>query len=125
MANENEPLRPTRLLFLGEASLADGFRLIGFETRPDPSPQEVDLLLRELCRNRQKAFVVVDDQLMRAGLPQLERVRNEGGRILVIAVPRLNAPPVLASEVADRLTALFGAVGTTPDESKAATVNPP
>lgn len=106
---EHEPGRPTRMLFLGEESLADGFRLIGFETHASPAPEEVDRILRDLRRNREKAFVVVDDVVMGQEIPNLKRVRKEGGRIVVIAVPSLSAPTVLASEVAERLAALFGA----------------
>jgi vacuolar-type H+-ATPase subunit F/Vma7 len=106
---EHEQGRPTRMLFLGEESLADGFRLIGFETHANPAPEEVDRILRDLRRNREKAFVVVDDAVMGQEVPNLKRVRKEGGRIVVIAVPSLSAPTVLASEVAERLAALFGA----------------
>jgi vacuolar-type H+-ATPase subunit F/Vma7 len=105
---EHEPGRPTRMLFLGEESLADGFRLIGFETHANPAPEEVDRILRDLRRNREKAFVVVDDAVMGQEIPNLKQVRKEGGRIVVIAVPSLSAPTVLASEVANRLAALFG-----------------
>ena len=105
---EHEPGRPTRMLFLGEESLADGFRLIGFETHASPTPEEVDRILRDLRRNREKAFVVVDDAVMGQEIPNLKQVRKEGGRIVVIAVPSLSAPTVLASEVANRLAALFG-----------------
>lgn len=106
---EHEPGRPTRMLFLGEGSLADGFRLIGFETHANPQPDEVDRILRDLRRNREKAFVVVDDAVMGQDVPNLKRARREGGRIVVIAVPTLSAPTVLTSEVADRLATLFGA----------------
>ena len=99
----------TRMLFLGEDRLADGFRLIGFETYPNPDPQDVDRILRDLQRGREQAFVVVDEAVMGQDIPNLRRVRREGGRIVVIAVPALNAPPKLASEVAARLAALFGA----------------
>lgn len=109
MAMEQEQGRPTRMLFLGEESLADGFRLIGFETHANPAPDEVDRVLRDLRRNREKAFVVVDDAVMGQGIPSLKQARKEGGRIVVIAVPSLTGPTVLASEVAERLTALFGA----------------
>ncbi len=109
MNTEHEPGRPTRMLFLGEESLADGFRLIGFETHANPGPDEVDRILRDLRRNREKAFVVVDDAVMGQDSPNLKLVRREGGRIVVIAVPPLSAPTALTSEVADRLAALFGA----------------
>lgn len=109
MTMEQDLGRPTRMLFLGEESLADGFRLIGFETHANPAPDEIDRILRDLLRNREKAFVVVDDAVMRQEIPNLKRVRREGGRIVVIAVPSLSAPTVLASEVAERLATLFGA----------------
>ena len=96
------------MLFLGEESLADGFRLIGFETIADPLAEDVDQILKDLVRNREKAFVVVDDRVMGLEAPYLKRVRKEGGRIVVIAVPPLSSPTVLASEVADRLATLFG-----------------
>jgi vacuolar-type H+-ATPase subunit F/Vma7 len=108
MDTEHETGRPTRMLFLGEESLADGFRLIGFETHPNPTPEEADRVIRDLSRTREKAFVVVDDGVMAADIPSLKRVRREGGRIVVIAVPPLSAPTRLASEVADRLATLFG-----------------
>ncbi|MGE5153476.1 MAG: V-type ATP synthase subunit F [Bdellovibrio bacteriovorus] len=108
MIVEHEAGRPTRMLFLGEESLADGFRLIGFETHANPVPEEIDRILRDLRRNREKAFVVVDDGVMAQEIHSLKRVRREGGRIVVIAVPSLSAPTVLASEVAERLAALFG-----------------
>jgi hypothetical protein len=96
------------MLFLGEETLADGFRLIGFETYANPTPEEADRLLRDLRRTQAKAFVVVDDALMSQKIPNLHRVRQEGGRIVVIAVPALGPQPSLTSEVAQRLASLFG-----------------
>ena len=113
MTTEHEQGRPSRMLFLGEESLADGFRLIGFETLADPTPEAADQVFRDLSRSREKAFVILDDRLMRADCPNLKRVRREGGRIVVISVPPLTGPAVLASEVADRLDALFGAAAGT------------
>jgi vacuolar-type H+-ATPase subunit F/Vma7 len=100
--------RTTRMLFLGEDSLADGFRLIGFETFPNPAPEDVDRIFRELQRGRANAFVVVDNHIMESDVPSLRAVRREGGRIVVAAVPALNEPPRLSSDVATRLQAMFG-----------------
>lgn len=96
------------MLFLGDDSLADGFSLIGFETYPNPAAGDVERLLRGLRKNREKAFVVVDDRVMGADIPCLRQVREEGGRIVVIAIPPLKEPPRLASDVARRLEATFG-----------------
>lgn len=108
MASETNAEQITRMLFLGDESLADGFRMIGFETHPDPSSTEVDQLFQDLIRRGDKAFAIVDETLMQAKIPGLERVRAEGGRIIVTAVPRLKGPHRLASDVADRLDAMFG-----------------
>ena len=98
----------TRTLFLGDDRLADGFRLIGFETFPSPDAETVDRVFRELLRNREKAFVIVDDEVMASEIKGLEAVRREGGRIVIVSVPRLDQPRSLASEVSDRLAAMFG-----------------
>ncbi|AGA35427.1 hypothetical protein TVNIR_3801 [Thioalkalivibrio nitratireducens DSM 14787] len=103
-------VRPTRMLFLGENSLADGFRLIGFETIPDPDAAQVNRILRDLSRSRESAFVVVDDAIMDWDVPMLAELRREGGRIIVISLPPLAIrPPRLTSDVAARLQRLFGA----------------
>ncbi|MEY6433555.1 V-type ATP synthase subunit F [Thioalkalicoccus limnaeus] len=109
MTADNEPGRGTRLLFFGEDSLADGFRLIGFETYPDPIPADLERVFRDLLRARENAFVVIEDRLMQADIPILRQIRREGGRIVLMAIPPLREPPRLASEVADRLRAMFGA----------------
>ena len=51
------------MLFLGDDRLADGFRLIGFETFPSPGPETVDSVFRDLLRRRDKAFAIVDDRI--------------------------------------------------------------
>ncbi len=102
----------TRLLFLGEENLADGFRLIGFETYANPSLEEAERLLRDLRRSQVRAFVVVDDALMAQQIPSLQRILAEGGRIIVVAVPALGPVPCLSSPVAQRLGRLFGEAAT-------------
>lgn len=108
MAEKPEKSRKTRMLFLGDDRLADGFRLIGFETLPNPDTSAVDKLFGELQRNRERAFVIVDDHIMRSGSKGLAQVRREGGRVVLVSVPRLDETPRLSSEVADRLAATFG-----------------
>jgi vacuolar-type H+-ATPase subunit F/Vma7 len=99
---------PTRMIFLGEDCLSEGFRVIGFETHANPTAPEVDRVFRELLTSREKAFVIVDDAVMQMQVDHLNRVRREGGRIVVVAIPPLAAPPTLRSEVAERLASMFG-----------------
>jgi len=102
--------RVTRLLFLGRHSLADGFRLIGFEIVADPDAAQVNRALRDLHRARESAFVIIDDEIMEWDVPMLAQLRREGGRIIVISLPPLDTfPPKLTSDVAERLQKLFGA----------------
>ncbi len=117
MSADAEYGQPTRMLFLGDDSLADGFRLIGFETFPSPEPSELERVFRDLIRAQTKAFVIVDDRLMAQDIPTLAQVRREGGRIVVVAIPALKDPPKLTSEVAQRLQALFGTTAMTSRET--------
>ena len=94
----------TRMLFLGDESLADGFRLTGLQPYPDPEPAGGAAILPRPHRRGGNA----PPARMRAKIPGLERVRAEGGRVVVAAVPRLREKPRLASDVADRLDAMFG-----------------
>lgn len=99
---------PTRLLFMGEAALTEGFRLIGFETWTDPTIQKLDTLLETLINERQKAFIILSQTLAECDSQLLKRVRAEGGRIIVTQVPSLATPDNFRCEIDDRLQLLLG-----------------
>lgn len=105
---EADQERSSRMIFMGDDTLADGFRLIGMETYSNPTPNEVDQVLRDLLNTQENAFVLLDDRLMRSDIPSLQRILREGGRTIVIAIPPLKEPAELTSEVAERLEAMFG-----------------
>jgi vacuolar-type H+-ATPase subunit F/Vma7 len=111
MPQVTEHTGKTRMIFMGAAALTDGFRLIGFETRADPAPQDVEKLLRELVNRRHSAFVVLDQDLSRQEIPMLERVRSEGGHIVICTVPPLNDPDRFATRIDDRLQMMLGGGG--------------
>jgi vacuolar-type H+-ATPase subunit F/Vma7 len=96
------------MIFMGDDSLGDGFRLIGFEVLPNPSPAEIERMLRELTADRHNAFLIVDQRIMQSDVPALKQVLREGGRIVVIAVPPLADPGSLSSEIMGKLQSLFG-----------------
>jgi hypothetical protein len=50
MAAETEPLSQARLLFFGERALTEGYGLIGFETFPDATVEQLDRVLTELLQ---------------------------------------------------------------------------
>ncbi len=111
MSQNPEHYAHTRMIFMGASALTDGFRLIGFETWPEPKPQDVEKLLRELVNKRQNAFLILDQELAREDMPMLERVRAEGGHIVVCTVPPLNDPEAFSTRIDNRLQMMLGGIG--------------
>jgi vacuolar-type H+-ATPase subunit F/Vma7 len=98
----------TRLIFMGEAALTEGFRLIGFETWPDASERELDQVLGDLLKSRARAFLVLDDSLSQCCSVRLRQVRSEGGRIVVTEVPRLREPQEFRGAIDAQVRTLLG-----------------
>jgi len=94
---------------MGESALTDGFRLIGFETIADPSPEQVEKLVRKLMAKRENAFLVLDRKLAHADIPAIRQIRQEGGHILVTVVPPLAEPDCFHCQIDDRLQTLMQA----------------
>ena len=92
-AAQSEHALDTRLIIMGGAELTLGFRLIGFETYPDATVEDVEDVLHELARS---------------GAKSLDIVRNEGGRIVVTEVPALSAPDDYHPEVEDVVRSVLG-----------------
>jgi vacuolar-type H+-ATPase subunit F/Vma7 len=104
-------MEKTRQLFLGDANLATGFRLAGFEVYPDADVEQLDRLLDSLVSSRSHAFVVIDQRLADSDSRRLQAVRQEGGRILLTQVPPLNQPGQMTSSVDERIQQLLGLDG--------------
>ncbi|CAK0747626.1 hypothetical protein CCP3SC15_140036 [Gammaproteobacteria bacterium] len=98
----------TRLIVIGSAALTEGFGLIGFETLPDATVDELDEVLNQLLKQRQKALVLVEDHLARSNSPILTRVRMQGGRIVVAEIPRLDAPTDYHPQVEEMVLSILG-----------------
>jgi len=99
---------PTRMIFMGEALLTDGFKLIGFETWADPTAEMLDQQLEQLLKQREKAFIILGHTLASSNSPTLKRVRSEGGHIIVTQIPALADPENFQCEIDDRLQVLLG-----------------
>lgn len=102
------PRGSARLIVLGSAGLVDGFRLIGAEVHADASPETVDAVLEELVRGGDEALVLLETRLAHAGGPMLNRLRNEGGRIVITELPPLPAPNDYAPAVDEVVRAVLG-----------------
>jgi len=98
----------TRMIFLGEAALVDGFQLIGFETHADPDADEIDRILHDLEESGEKAFVVIGVSCSEQGSPAYRRLRSEGGRVVIAKVPPLADPSCFQCDVDQRVRTLLG-----------------
>ncbi len=105
---------PTRMIALGSAALTEGFSLIGVETIPDATAEQLETLLADLVKRQEKALVFLEDSLVRSQGPWLRHVREEGGRIVIAEVPPLHAPEDYHPQVEDLVRAILGAQALEP-----------
>jgi vacuolar-type H+-ATPase subunit F/Vma7 len=88
--------------------LGEGFRLIGFEVLANPSREQLQQLLGELMDTQRNAFVVIERSVAEQHHSMLERIRSEGGRIVITGVPPLHDPECFHCALDDRISALLG-----------------
>lgn len=104
----DSPHSGARLVVLGSAGLAEGFRLVGAEVHADADPATVETVLGQLVRDGDEALVLLETGLAHAGGPWLNRLRNEGGRIVITELPPLAAPHDYAPAVDEVVRAVLG-----------------
>lgn len=102
------PVAGARLVVLGSAGLTEGFSLIGAEVYPDADHAQVEEVLEQLVKDGSEALVLLESGLAHAGGPWLNRLRNEGGRIVVTELPPLSAPHDYAPAVDEVVRAVLG-----------------
>ncbi len=98
----------TRLIMLGEAALCAGFSLIGFETWPDASPQQLDTVLNELMDRNETAVVFLEPALARCDCDSLRQLQHRGGGIVITEIPPLNAPRDYRPQVEELVISVLG-----------------
>ncbi len=108
MRASDAPQGNARLVVLGSAGLVEGFRLIGAEAHADADPATVDAVLGQLVQDGAAALVLLESHLAQAGGPWLDRLRNEGGRIVITELPPLTAPHDYAPAVDKVVRAVLG-----------------
>lgn len=109
MKREADPFAGSaRLVVLGGAGLTDGFSLIGAEVYADADSAKVEEVLGQLVQAKCEALVLLESGLAHAGGLVLNRLRNEGGRIVVTEIPPLSAPQDYAPAVDEVVRAVLG-----------------
>ncbi len=108
MDESNSPPGRARLVVMGSAGLAQGFSLIGAEVHADADPAKVDEVLGQLAQSGDEALVLLETHLAHAGGHWLNRLRNEGGHIVITELPPLSAPLDFAPAVDAVVQAVLG-----------------
>lgn len=96
------------MIAIGPADLVQGFKLIGFETVPDASPEDLERLLGELLDAGQQALVLVETSLSHGDSAVLRRVRTKSARIVLAELPQLGAPREYRSPVEHQIAKVLG-----------------
>lgn len=97
-----------RLVVLGSAGLAEGFRLIGAEVHADANSTTVEAVLEQLVKSGEEALVLLETHLAHGGGYWIDRLRNEGGRVVITELPPLPAPQDYAPAVDAVVRAVLG-----------------
>lgn len=98
-----------RLIVLGSAGLAGSFGLIGAEVHPDADVAQLERVLEDLANSGDAALVLLETYLSHGHGVWLEKLRNEGGRIVITELPPLSAPQEYAPAVDAVVRAVLGA----------------
>lgn len=98
----------TRMIAMGNRPLMEGFALLGFETWPNASTEDLDKLLNELLRSEQKALLLLETHLSQSPSDLLLKIRTHGGKIIVTEVPAINASDKFHPYVEDLVIQVLG-----------------
>lgn len=98
-----------RLVVLGSAGLTEGFSLIGAEVYPQADQATVEEVLESLVKQGAEALVLLETSLAHGTGNWLNRLRNEGGRILITELPALSAPQHYTPAVDEIVRNVLGA----------------
>jgi len=102
----------TRLIAMGKRPLMEGLSLLGFETWPDATSQDLEQLLLELVQSREAALVLLESYLSQAQIAILNDVRIHGGKIIVTEIPAINMAQQYHPFVEEWVTKVLGSQNT-------------
>ena len=98
-----------RVLAMGHSALMDGFALLGIETWPDATLQDVEQVLKQLLRSKERAMIYLQSDLAQADNALLQMIRNEGGDILISEIPDLLSAQEYQAPVDQLIARVLGA----------------
>ena len=81
-----------RIVAVGSQELMDGFALLGIETHVGLADEELEALLLSIVSSQERTLIYLQQDLLDNNIPILNRIRSEGGTILISEVPSLREP---------------------------------
>ncbi len=97
-----------KIIAIGNSALMDGFALLGIQTYADASADQINAVLSELARNRERALVYLQQDLMSADIPMIPQLRSQGGSILICEIPDLHTADDYQPEVEKLIGRVLG-----------------
>lgn len=101
---------------MGQKALTEGFALLGFETFPDATTDQVESLLMGLLKRPEKALIFLESTLTHKHtaktpddiLPALARARREAAWVIITEIPPLHSPKEYRPSVETLLARVLG-----------------
>ncbi|HIJ21808.1 MAG: hypothetical protein HON68_05545 [Gammaproteobacteria bacterium] len=97
-----------RIIAIGSAALMDGFSLLGIETHADLSVPALEQLLDGIVTDNKRTLIYLEQGGANTELPSLQKIRNEGGNILISELPQLNTPEHRDTSIDALITRVIG-----------------
>ena len=97
-----------RILAIGSQALMDGFALLGIETHTDVDNQKLEKLLNDIVRQQERVLIYLQQDLANADIPVLQRLRQEGGNVLISEIPSLSEPHNRQASIDALITKVIG-----------------
>ena len=96
------------ILAIGSRELMDGFALLGITTHVLEDAAEIDRLLSDLARRRERALVYIQQDMIDEQTPSVQKLRLEGGSILICEIPPLGGAAEYRPQVEKLIRRVLG-----------------
>ena len=96
------------IIAIGDRELMDGFALLGIRTCADASAAEINDLLGDLVRRRERALVYIQQDLISEETPIVQQLRLQGGSILICEIPQLRGAAEYRPQVEQLIRRVLG-----------------
>ncbi|MDJ0882211.1 MAG: V-type ATP synthase subunit F [Gammaproteobacteria bacterium] len=97
-----------KIVAMGSSALMDGFALLGIQTYADLSLEKINDVLLDVKRKHRRALVFLEQDIINADIPMVNRWRNQGGSMLICEIPALDQLNEFQPEVEQLIARVMG-----------------